>query len=387
MSKQEYRACVYCGTVNGKEITKTIRASSPKELKEKVKQAKAEITAGKDIYSKATFGVWADKWLNEKVLPTGVGTGVITQYKAAIKHLNRYFEYEEFKNITYSRFQCMINDLALENPNTNKPTAKRTLESIKNTASAIFRYARTNNIAFVGDYFRDITISKKAPVKERRALTEAEQEMIISFEHRCQAAAMIMMFSGLRRGELIPLQWSDVDLKNGIIDVNKSVEFVSNKAVIKKGGKSKAAERLVPIPPILVDFLKSYKANSKILSPYVCVSAKGKMHTKSSWRKMWDSYLLDLNVAYGYEGQDVSKYDPNKLPMRIERITPHYLRHTYTTLLYLQGVDLETAKQYLGHSNIQITSDRYNDLKNNQRFNLSDTYKQHLQFDYKIKVA
>jgi len=86
-------------------------------------------------------------------LPTGVGTGVITQYKAAIKHLNRYFEYEEFKNITYSRFQCMINDLALENPNTNKPTAKRTLESIKNTASAIFRYARTNNIAFVGDYF------------------------------------------------------------------------------------------------------------------------------------------------------------------------------------------------------------------------------------------
>ena len=120
---------------------------------------------------------------------------------------------------------------------------------------------------------------------------------------------------------------------------------------------------------------------------YVCVNAGGKMHTESSFKKMWQSYLLDLNVKYGYENNDVSKYDPKGLPMRIERITPHYLRHTYATLLYLQGVDLETAKQYLGHSDIQVTSNIYTDLKNNQRFNLSESYKALLQNEYKIKRA
>lgn len=387
MPNKEYRACVYCGMVNGKPKTKTIRANSQRELNQKVKKAKAEISEGKDICAKATFGIWADKWLNEKVLPSGVGTGVITQYKSAIKHLNRYFEYEEFKNITYSAFQCMINELTQENPNSHKPTSKRTLVSIKNTASAIFRYARTNNIAYVNNYFDDITISKKAPKEERRALTEEEQHRIIFFKHRCQCAAMIMMFSGIRRGELIPLEWSDIDLHNGIISINKSVEFDGNTPVVKKGGKSKSATRLVPIPRMLVCYLRDYKYLQNGTSKLVCTNASGKMHTKSSWRKMWDSYMLDMNIAYGYPNQDVSKFNPQKLPMKIERFTPHYLRHTFSTMLYLQGVDLETAKQYLGHSNIQVTSDIYNDLRNNQRFKLSKKYKYLLANEYGVKVA
>ena len=108
------------------------------------------------------------------------------------------------------------------------------------------------------------------------------------------------------------------------------------------------------------------------------------MHTKTSFNKMWDSYLIDLNVKYGYEQQDVSKYDPKGLPMRIERFTPHYLRHTFATLLYLQGVNVVTAKQYLGHADIQTTVNIYTDMEHNYVFNLSPSYKQKLDTVYKI---
>ncbi len=281
-----------------------------------------------------------------------------------------------------------INNLAEENPTTHKPTSKSTLQSVIKVASAICVYASANDIAGVPMFFKAVNIPKSAPTKHRRALTETEQQMIVDTSHRCQPAAMILLFSGIRRGELIPLKWSDVDLENGFIDINKSVEFKDNNPTIKDGGKSAAAVRFVPIPPILIEYLKKYKKSSKILSPYICVNdVSGKMHTKTSFRKMWNSYLLDLNIKYGYDGQDVSKFSPERLPMKIEPFTPHYLRHTYATLLFLQNVDVVSAKQYLGHSNIQVTIDIYTDLKNNNRINLTEKYKKKLNNEYRIVSA
>lgn len=383
---KKYNTTVYCGTVNGKVIRKYISASSSKELKRKVLKMKIELASGKDVYTNALFGVWADKWLNEYKIPSGIGNGTITQYKSAIKHLNRYFELTELKNINLSDFQQVINELAKNNPNTNKPMAKASLENIKKVGTDIFNYAIANNISGVTNFFKNVRIPKNATVNKRRALTEIEQDRIINTPHRCQSAAMIMMFSGLRRGELIPLLWSDVDLSNKIIYVNKSVEYIDNKPIVKSGGKTSNATRIVPIPPILTSYLKDYKKKSNLLSQLVCSNASGKMHTKSSFNKMWNSYLVDLNVKYGYEHQDVSKYDPNGLPMRIERFTPHYLRHTFATLLFLQDINVVTAKQYLGHADIQTTVNIYTDLEHNYLFNLSNSYKEKLDTIYKIST-
>lgn len=425
-NKKQYTTSVYIGTVNGKAKHKHIRANSERELKRKVAEIKSGVAAGKDVYTKALFGIWADKWLNEYKKPSGIGTGTLTQYKSAITHLNRYFEFTELKRIKLSDFQCAINELAENNPNTNRPMAKASLENIVKVAAAICRYARSNDIAGAPDFFKDISITRNAPTHKRRALTEQEQNYILQFEHRCKPAAVIMLFSGLRRGELIPLQWSDIDLQNGFISVNKSVEFKNNQPTVKQGGKSAAAVRLVPIPQILIEYLQEYKTSSKILSPLVCVNASGKMHTKTSFRKMWDSYVFDLNINYGYEGienkksllsylrkvikdnkqvkridkllnsdcvtnEEITKYIKHNakelIPMRIKPFTPHYLRHTYATLLYLQNVDVVSAKQYLGHSDIQTTVNIYTDLKNNNRLALSDTYKNKLQQEYKITSA
>lgn len=383
-SKKKYNTTVYCGTVNGKAIRKYVSADTVRELNKKVAEIKSEVAAGKDVYTNALFGIWADKWLNEYKLPSGISNGTITQYKSAIKHLNRYFEFIELKNINLSDFQQVINELAQNNPNTNKPMAKASLENVKKVGADIFNYAIANNISGVTNFFKNVRIPKNATVNKRRALTETEQNRIINTPHRCQPAAMIMMFSGLRKGELIPLLWSDIDLTAKTITVSKSVEYVNNKPIVKPGGKSSNAVRIVPIPSILVDYLKDYKEHSKVLSTLVCVNAVGRMHTKTSFNKMWDSYLIDLNVKYGYEHQDVSKYDPKGLPMRIERFTPHYLRHTFATLLYLQGVNVVTAKQYLGHADIQTTVNIYTDMEHNYVFNLSPSYKQKLDTVYKI---
>ena len=291
------------------------------------------------------------------------------------------------KKITLSTFQCFMNDMAKENPNTGKPMAKRTLENLKKVSSSIFAYARANNLPDIPDFFKLVMIPKNSPVEYRRALTETEQQWIIETEHRAQLPAMIMMFAGLRRGEVIPLMWSDIDLKRGFIHVTRSVEFESNQPIVKQGGKSDNAVRFIPIPPILVEFLKKTKQESSVLSQYVCTSASGKMFTKSAWRKMWESYLTDLNLKYGYEGK-IAKFNPNikssELPMKIEPFTPHYLRHTFATLLYLENINVVTAKQILGHADISTTVNIYTDLNNFNKFMLSESFIHKLNNEYAI---
>ena len=205
--------------------------------------------------------------------------------------------------------------------------------------------------------------------------------MIIDTPHRCQTTAMIMLFAGLRRGELIPLTWNDIDLKNGYIKITKSVDLQSNSPILKEGGKTDAAFRLISIPTILKNYLKIKKNES--VTELVCPNVHGRMHSKSSFDKMWSSYMYTLNLKYGYNNSIKSKCI-NDLPFKIQKFSSHYLRHTFATILYLQGIDVVTAKQLLGHKDVQVTINIYTDLNNNSLFFIEDEYRERLQTDYKI---
>ncbi len=186
---------------------------------------------------------------------------------------------------------------------------------------------------------------------------------------------MIMMFAGLRRGELIPLLWSDIDLDNGTINVNKSVEMIDGKSVVKRGAKTEAGERIVYIPKVLVNYLSGVDRQNNLL---VCPSSKGTMLTDSGWKRMWDSYLAELNFKFGNfdniivndpkTGQPQkyqkpkSRFAPKKIPFVIPRITAHWLRHTFITMMYMAGVDLLTAKEQAGHADVQTTMEIYTHL-------------------------
>ena len=167
-----------------------------------------------------------------------------------------------------------------------------------------------------------------------------------------------MMYSGLRRGELIPLTWNDIDLKNKTIRVNKTVDLKGKKPKVKKEAKSSAGLRTVRIPQRLVSYLKNQKQD-KIL---VCPAASGKMMTAAAWRALWKSYVKELNLKYGKVKKATKSKFAHSMPMTIPPITAHWLRHTFATLLYLSGVDVITAKEQLGHADVKTTLNIYTHL-------------------------
>lgn len=360
---------VYLGRIDGKRKYKTVYGKTQKEANEKALEIKLQIKKGIDVTAdQDTFGQWAEKWL--KLKSSSVSASQYGTYKSAIDHLDISLKNVPLIKIRSCDIQEVVSGLAEYNENSGRPAARRTLLLIRSAASQVFGLAVDNRIIEYNPADA-VKVPAGAPQEHRRALTDKEQQWIINTPHRAQRPAMIMMYAGLRRGELIPLTWGDIDLYGRTISVNKSVEMIGAKAHLKNTAKTLYSIRIVDIPQRLVNFLKSERPADAKESDLVCTAANGQMFTKTSWRTMWSSYLATLNVKYGdftdyckatKKEWPTSVHRPEKLPMLIPPFTAHWLRHTFATLLYMAGVDVLTAKEQLGHSDIKTTLGIYTHL-------------------------
>lgn len=357
------KASVYLG--NGKY--KYVYASNNRELDRKVQEIKLQLGKGIDVSAERdTFGQWAERWLKLKKLE--VSNGRYNTYSYRVKNLTPIASMQIGK-IRTADIQDIIIGLSADG------YALKTLKDVKNAASQIFRLAVDNRII---DYNPAISVKlpAEAPKETRRALTAEEQQWILApSENRGKRAAMIMMYAGLRRGELIPLLWTDINLEKKTINVNKAVEMINGKSVVKDCTKTAAGMRTVYIPQVLADYLASEPRNNSLL---VCPNASGGMMSESAYKRVWDSYLAELNFKFGdfsnvlvpseqsgkmeQYNKPKSRFAPQKIPFVIPRITAHMLRHTFITLMYIAGVDLLTAKEQAGHADVQTTMEIYTHL-------------------------
>ena len=168
--------------------------------------------------------------------------------------------------------------------------------------------------------------------------------------------AVIMMLSGLRRGELVALTWADVDLKGKTITVNKTMEYPPNQPPkLRPLTKSAAGMRTVDIPQRLADYMAAMPRDNVM----VIHTTQGRVMTATAWEALWKSYMRLLNIKYGTRTPDdqerMKMPGQRKFDMTIPPITLHWLRHTFCTLLYLARVDVVQACAQMGHADVSTT--------------------------------
>ncbi len=291
------------------------------------------------------FSELAAKWLQTR--KNKVSYSQFKNLRCYINHLNRYIGSAAVEDIKPTDIDSLLDALTDSNPNTGRPASRQTLVDVRSTAYRVFEYAIDLEI-ITKNPARGREVSRYAPRRYRRALTATEQMLIVTTHHRARVGALVMMLAGLRRGELIPLVWDDVDLDGLKISVTKSAECKGGNRFEVKPGTKTAWGRMVDITLDLALVLQ--EAKKAATSKYVCPRTDGQMHTLISWRRMWSSYMIALKRSPGAEETN------------IEEITAHYLRHTYATLLYLSGVDVLTASKLLGHANVKTTITIYTHL-------------------------
>ena len=211
------------------------------------------------------------------------------------------------------------------------------------------------------------------PAAKRRPLTDKEIKLVVDTytEHRIGIPALLLLYCGLRRGELIALTWNDIDIKKKCITVNKAVIFCDNKA-LTQSPKTEAGVRDIPFPDNILDAIKTAKKSAQTVM--VCPAADGQMMSLSAFQKAWKSYMHYLNIKAG--GLDASRSRP-KLTV-IDNLTPHMLRHTYATILYNAGVDVKSAQRFLGHADINVTLKIYTHLSDQKEQDAIASLNRHL---------
>lgn len=110
----------------------------------------------------------------------------------------------------------------------------------------------------------------------------------------------------------------------------------------------------------------------------------GALHTPKSWTQLWKSYFNTLNRTYGHMNSQ-SKYAPRKLPVVIDKINSHMLRHTYATMLYNAGVDIMTTSELIGHADIETTLKIYTELRKNTKKHSIGKFDDYIKKTFKRK--
>lgn len=341
---------------NGKRQYKSVYGKSPAELKEKETAIRIQLGHGLDVLSQRdSFSTWADDWLRLKK------AAEITD-----KQKSNYQRGSEFWKAALSGYeigQIRADDIEhLLVAMQEDGYAARTISFYRSTIHQIMQRAVGRVIpSNPVDLIQLTEPGQKA--EQRRALTAEEQQWIWDTPHRGQPVAVIMMLSGLRRGELAALTWNDVDLKARTITVNKTIEYPPNEPPrLRHLTKSAAGMRTVDIPKKLADYMEAMPRDNLL----VIHSAKGGVMTESAWISLWSSYMRVLNIKYGTRTpadlERMKKPGQHKFDMTIPHITLHWLRHTFCTLLYLSGVDVVQACAQMGHADVSTTLRIYTHL-------------------------
>lgn len=199
-----------------------------------------------------------------------------------------------------------------------------TIHRAKMLYVALFDTAIENDLCTKNPFRSRHAQPPPAPSGSHRALTDEEVNLIRTTPHRMQFAALLMLYAGLRRGEVLALE--KADMKKDGITVNKAVRFVGNRPVVVRP-KTSAGTRFVPALSVLRPYLENPPERA-------AATKDGSIMTDTAFRRAWDSYLLALSRAAGH-------------PVSIR---PHDLRHTYCTMLADADVSIKQAMLWMGHS-------------------------------------
>ena len=192
----------------------------------------------------------------------------------------------------------------------------------------------------------------KVPYKEMRYLDEEEtREMLILLESEpIQYRTMItlLVYTGIRRGELCGLEWRDIDFDSNVIHISRSSQYIGDKQIITKEPKTRSGFRHFIMSDSICELLKEYQAWQN----------QQKIKAGKDWEEtdrlftQWNGLPIYPDTVTDWFAKFIKR---SGLPY----VTLHSLRHTNATLMIAEGIDVCAVSKRLGHASTSTTLNVY----------------------------
>lgn len=295
--------------------------------------------------TKTTFAEFSEKWLNDYALPH-VKPSTKRSYSSVIEtSINPAFGHYPISKITTSIIQNYIAKVIL-NKKAGK-TANNHLVLLK----TMFKHARKWKFIQVSP--TDDIEPAKTETKEMDFLEPSEIRLLIKHsEEPYRTLFMTAILTGMRRGELLGLQWGDVDWQANQIRVRRSLFWQTN----AEAKEQKSEKRAVLGTPKTKKSIRSI-----VMSPELKKALE--IH-RIKCTESPDELVFCNKLGKPIEPENMIRrhFHPTLTLAGLRRIRFHDLRHTFTSLLIAQNPSPKFVQSQLGHASIQTTFDRYGHL-------------------------
>lgn len=348
-----YRANVYLGTdqVTGKKAKTSVTGRTRKEVKQKAKHAQDEFISNGYTVTKVVpiknYQELAELWLESYQLTVKPQTFIATK-RMLYNHLIPVFGALKLNKLSVSYIQGFINDLSSElvHYSVVHSINRRVLQYGVSLQLLPFNPARD-------------VILPKVPKRENKAIKFIAPEDLKALMAYMEKLAnkkfsyffdyvlySVLLATGCRFGEVVALEWSDVDLENGTISITKNYS-----RLLKLIGtpKSKAGVRIISIDKKTINLLRLYKNRQRQL--FIDTGARVSSVVFATPLKEYQ------NMATRQES-----LDRRIAEIGIPRFTFHAFRHTHASLLLNAGISYKELQYRLGHATLAMTMDIYGHL-------------------------
>lgn len=258
-----------------------------------------------------------------------------------------------------------------------------TVDSIHTVLHQVFdlavddRYIRTNPCDNV---LKELKQSHAYKTEKRRALTRQEQDLFLDYLQKTEKYRhwypifAVMIGTGLRVGEVTGLRWCDIDLVEGLIDVNHTLVYYKHEVngcyFNINTPKTEAGKRVVPMLGFVKEaFLeeKKYQEETDTTcraeidghTDFIFPNRFGNVQHQSTLNKAIRRIIRDCNDA-------VLLKDPGA-EVLLPHFSCHSLRHIFTTRMCEAGVNIKVIQDALGHADIKTTLGIYADVTRDLR--------------------
>lgn len=358
-----YRIRVSCGyDYQGKQLTRSMTwkpepgMTAKQEEKELQRVATLFEEKSKNLIGSGaiSFADFAEIWFRDYA-ETHLKRKTVYEYRglcrrtyAAIGHIR----IEKLKPQHFREFFRQLSEPG-QNQKTGKSLSPKTIWNYYSFCSTVMMYAVKNELI---DRNPCTIAAPKKPASKveclddegaRRLLEQLEQEPL-----QDRVFFTLALLTGYRLGELLGLEWQDVNFENGVVTIRRTSQYNPTNGTYTDTPKTASSQRSTKISPALVELLRRYKLEQ----------AKTRLERGDFWESAWTDHP---RLFTSLDGRPMSRNHPEKALKRIlssaglPRVTIHSLRHTNATLLITGGVDVRTVAARLGHTQTSTTLNIY----------------------------
>ncbi|MCP4607535.1 MAG: site-specific integrase [Planctomycetes bacterium] len=337
---------------NGKRLRKYETVRGPKkEAERRLRELLTNLDKGIPInMSKANVGEFLGQWLRDYA-ETNTSPRTVEGYKGVV---NRYLVPSigrvPLTKLTPQHVQGLYRDML------DRGLSPQTILH----AHRIFSEALGHAVKW-GLLGRNVCEAVDPPRPKRKEMntldpSEVRRLLDVSSSSTYGAVIFLALYTGMRRGEILGLRWSDVDLKNRTISVTQTLTYLKGKGLVFGEPKTAYSRRLVTLPSDAAALLAGLRV-------------KQKEQLQESGGQWEESCLVFGNTNGKPVHPDSVTKSFGKIIKRsgLPHVRFHDLRHTHATLMLKQGVHPKIVSERLGHASVNITLDTYSHVLPNMQ--------------------